>query len=446
MMPRRLRFARETRLLLVTVVLSAGTLLVLARFRFPDAPPPALPREQPLQRLAAEALFDELATTVALARSRVAPFVSVLQLDAPVGTPSTGAGPHRWFTPALRFRDDLAVAAVGSAAQLRLLTGEGVSDAALVAEDVVRGFAVVRLREAPPLAGPPPLDPVPARTTPTGYAVAIDGAPGGPAARPVFVDRFDPLPGSFWPGARALPPSLQPGQPGTVVVDLDGRVVGMVVGRRDLALVPAFTLVRAAERLLTASASPPATMGVELQDLDRALASATLATGGAVVAFVDPTGPAAGVLRGGDVIEEMQGEAVASAADVLQRVRAAEPGSTVLLGVRRGGEVSVLQVTLAAAAPAGAAADEAPATRPPELGLTLAAEQGSGSRVRAVAPGTAAARAGLEPGDVIAWIGDDEQPAPSAVRRAYADAAPGASILVGVARAGTHRVFVVEKR
>jgi len=445
MMSLRPRLARETRLLLVTVVLSAGTLLVLARFRFPDAPPPALPREQPLQRLAAEALFDELAATVALARSRAAPFVPVLQLDAAVGSPPAGAGPRRWFAPALRFRDDLAVAVVGSAGQLGVLTGEGVSDAALVAEDAVRGYAVVRLRGVSPLGGPPPLDPEPPRTT--GYAVAIDGAPGGVVARPMFVDRFDPLPGAFWPAARALPPALQPGQPGTVVVDLAGRILGMVVGRPHPALVPASTLVRAAERLLTASASPPATMGVELQDLDRALASATLAAHGAVVAFVDPTGPAAGVLRGGDVIEEVQGEAVASAADVIQRVRASGPGSSVLLGVRRGGESSVLQVTLAApVAASGAASGEAPARRPPELGLTLAAERGSGSRVRAVAAGTAAARAGLEVGDVIAWIGDDERPAPSAVRRAYADAAPGTSILVGVARAGAHRVLVVEKR
>lgn len=444
MMPLRFRLARETRLLLVTVVLSAGTLLVLARFRFPDAPPPALPREQPLQRLAAEALFDELAATVALARSRAAPFVPVLQLDAAAGSHSAGAGPRRWFAPALRFRDDLAVAVVGSAGQLRVLTAEGVSEAALVAEDAVRGYAVVRLRGVSPLGGPPPLDPP--RTTPAGYAVAIDGAPGGAVARPIFVDRFDPLPGASWPAARALPPSLQPGQPGTVVVDLAGRILGMVVGP-DLTLVPASTLVRAAERLLTASASPPATMGVELQDLDRPLASATLAARGAVVAFVDPTGPAAGVLRGGDVIEAVQGEAVASAADVIQRVRAAGPESSVLLGVRRGGESSVLQVTLAAAAAApGAASGEAPARRPSELGLTLAAERGSGSRVRAVAAGTAAARAGLEVGDVITWIGDDERPAPPVVLRAYTDAASGTSILVGVARAGAHRVLVVEKR
>lgn len=445
----RLRLARETRLLLVTVVLSAATLLLLARFRFPDAPERALPREQPLQRLAAEALFDELAATVSRARSRLTPFVPVLQLEAPAqaAPASVIPGPRRSWVPALRFRDDLAVAAVTEAAGLHALSEQGASNAVLLAEDRARGFAVVRIEHLAPLSGPLPFDLAPPRSTPTGYAVAIDGAPGGPAARPIFVDRFDPLPGTLWPTARALPASLRPGQAGTIVADLDGRVLGMVLGAREPALVPASALVQAAERLLTTHASTPSTIGVELHDLDGALAAATRAARGAIVAFVEPAGSAAEVLRVGDVIEEVQGEAAASAAEITERVRAADPGTTLLLGVRREGDLQELPVTAVARAPEGEGEEAAArATPPAQLGLDLVLERGAGARVRRVAPGSAGDRAGLAPGDVIAWMAGEARPAPEAVRRAFAAAAPGASLLVSVARGGSHRVLVVEKR
>lgn len=440
----RLRLARETRLLLVTVVLSAATLLVLARFRFPDVPAPALPREQPLQRLAAEALFDELAATVSRARSRLSPFVPVVQFDAAPVPGAPGPGPRRAWVPALRFRENLAVAAAAAPGPLRVLTDQGAVDATLVAEDRARGFAVIRLHDVDPLAAPPPIDSSSPRTAPPGYAVAIDGAPGGAAARPVFVDRFDPLARTLWPTARALPASLRPGQAGTVVANLEGRILGMVLGARELALVPAPAVVQAAERLLSAAPSPPATLGADLQDLNAALAAAVGAARGAIVAFVDPSGPAAGVLHPGDVIEDVQGEPAGSAADVLERVRAAEPGTTLLLGVRREGAVVVLQVTLAAATtPAAEAQDQ---RRPPSLGLTLGSEGRGGLRVRAVAPGSAGARAGLAAGDVITWMARLERLTPAAARRAFEEAAPGASLLVGVARDGSHRVLVLEKR
>ena len=441
----RLRLARETRLLLVTVVLSAATLLVLARFRYPDAPAPALPREQPLQRLAAEALFDELAATVSRARSRLSPFVPVLQYDAAPAPGATGPGPRRAWVPVLRFRETLAVAAAAAApGPLRVLTDQGAVDATLVAEDRARGFAVIRLHDVEPLAAPPPIESPSPRAAPPGYAVAVDGAPGGAAARPVYVDRLDPLARTLWPAARALPASLRPGQAGTVVANLEGRVVGIVLGVRELALVPAAAVVEAAERLLSAPSLPPATLGADLQDLNAALAAAVGATRGAIVAFVDPSGPAAGVLHPGDVIEDVQGEAVGSAAEVIDRVRAVQPGKTLLLGVRRAGEAVALQVTLAAAAPPAAEAGNERRLLP--LGLTLVAERGGGLRVRAVAAASASARAGLAAGDVITWMTRVERLTASAARRAFEETPRGAALLVGVTRDGSHRVLVLERR
>jgi hypothetical protein len=52
--------SRETRLLVVTLIVSAGMLLLLARFRFPERPAADLP-VAPLERLASRATYDDLA-------------------------------------------------------------------------------------------------------------------------------------------------------------------------------------------------------------------------------------------------------------------------------------------------------------------------------------------------------------------------------------------------
>ncbi|HSK10361.1 MAG TPA: PDZ domain-containing protein, partial [Vicinamibacterales bacterium] len=424
------------------------TLVLLARFRFPETPPArALPREQPLERLAAEALFDELATSVNRARTRLAPFTPVLELDpAPVSPANPTA--HRSWVPALRFRDDLAVAAIARPVPLRVLTADGAEDAALVAHDPIRGIAVVRLAEADPLPSTFPVEAPQSRSAPAGYAVAVDGAPGGPTFRPVFLDRLDPLRRPLWPSARVLPASLRPGEPGTIVANLEGRVIGMVVGSHEAVLVPASELVRVVERLLTTKASRTATLGAELQDLDPQLADLSGALHGALVTFVDPEGPASGVLQVGDVVETFQGEPVFGVGDVLEWIRAAESGTTVLLDVRRGGEARSLQVTLAPSAGAGAGTVAPPRAGEAagELGLTLEFEAWAGSHVRAVAPGSAARRAGFVPGDLITWMAGEDRPTPAQVRRLFANAPPDARLMVSVARGGRHRVLLLEKR
>ena len=66
------RWPRETRLLVVTIVLWLAVLLTLARFRFPAEQPLTLP-VQPLQQLAARAAFDDLSASVTRAATQVRP-------------------------------------------------------------------------------------------------------------------------------------------------------------------------------------------------------------------------------------------------------------------------------------------------------------------------------------------------------------------------------------
>ncbi|HVB38288.1 MAG TPA: hypothetical protein VND92_07105, partial [Vicinamibacterales bacterium] len=68
---RRPRITRETRLLLLTIGVSVAALLLLARFRFPAQAPIVNPAPPPLERLAARATYDELATIMAQVQARV---------------------------------------------------------------------------------------------------------------------------------------------------------------------------------------------------------------------------------------------------------------------------------------------------------------------------------------------------------------------------------------
>ncbi len=88
------------RLLLVTIAVSVGMLLLLARFRFPDEATRQTvePAPAPLERLAASATYDELASIMGDLERRVRPTVVSLAVQGPsaiayipAGTPDGGS-------------------------------------------------------------------------------------------------------------------------------------------------------------------------------------------------------------------------------------------------------------------------------------------------------------------------------------------------------------------
>ena len=112
------RWPRETRLLVITIVLSLAVLLMLARFRFPAQQPLALP-VQPLQQLAARAAFDDLSASVTRAVVRVVHPCSSWPAHQPRRSSAVsrsrtclrqdGTEATADYVLALRFRRDLAV-------------------------------------------------------------------------------------------------------------------------------------------------------------------------------------------------------------------------------------------------------------------------------------------------------------------------------------------------
>ena len=445
------RPGRETRLLLLTLGVSVVMLLVLARFRFPEergVPTlPERPPAAPLERLAARATYDELASIVGELERRIAPALVVLQLnprgergpltaDAPGAGPAGGTAPE--FAPGVRIRPDAVVAMIEPGASVVGIVG---SAAAPIVEayDPLRALAIVKV---PPIADAPPgiWERGPHDQLNGRYVAVVEGTMGGPTLRPTFLGRADPIRDFRWNGPLLVLGGALQAPSGSLVFSLDARLVGMsVLEEGSLAIVPAQALLDLVTAMSSAPPPPPGDIGVTVQALTPALAAATGASLGVVVAHVAAGRPADGLVRFGDVVESIDGERVTTPRAFAILVGRAPPGRTLTLRTVRDGEYADVEVTVVAAGPAGRedAADD--------LGLVLRTRAGEGAEVVEVAAGSAAARAGLTPGDVLTRFGDQARPTPAQIRRIYGRAAGGAWLLAGVTRDGRHLVLALGK-
>jgi len=154
---------------------------------------------------------------------------------------------------------------------------------------------------------------------------------------------------------------------------------------------------------------------------------------GVFVSQVTPGGPAAKAgMHAGDVITDIDGRQMAASGDVIDYVSSRAIGSRVTVGFVRDGKPQKLAVELGelpsvdARAAGGAGAQKlgmALQTLTPELAESMGIERGArGAVVAEVAPGGAAAAAGVHEGDVILEI--DRQRITTADEAAAALAAP----------------------
>lgn len=433
------RPGRETRLLLVTIAVSVGVLLLLARFRFPEAPRVVATATQPLERLAARATYDELAAIIEQLEARVAPSTLVLRVSSP--RPSADTAPLDFerprFVPGLRIRDDLVLAALQPDDRVQGIVGDAEAVPMMLAADRLRGLALVRV-PAQRVDVPVP-EGARVGTSPR-YVAALEGTRGGPTLRPLFLGRTDPVVGPRWDRPLLAFGGTPQAQAGSIVFTFDGRLAGMVVADEGLLLLaPGDALLQAAEALAQGHSAQTGDIGARFQPLSPALARVTGATRGAVVAHVGPNGPAAGLLRLGDVVEAIGTEPVFSADALDLRIARAQPGQRLMLTVRRGSETIDVALAVRAFEPS------VPAPRIGTLGLTLAAVPPLGSEVTRVEPHSMGAHAGLVAGDLITQLGDIEAPTPPEISRTFARSPGGTSWIVGVSRRDRHVVLVLEK-
>ena len=134
---------------------------------------------------------------------------------------------------------------------------------------------------------------------------------------------------------------LQARTEGGAVLAPDGGLIGLAVTgpRRRALAIPASTIARAVDTLLSKGYVPRGYLGATLHPV--------AGTGGALIVGLEDGGPAqqAGFLIG-DIITTWSGEAVETVAAVSHRLSAEAVGTTVKLGVLRGGSPVSIDLTV----------------------------------------------------------------------------------------------------
>jgi serine protease Do len=270
--------------------------------------------------------------------------------------------------------------------------------------------------------------------------------------------------------------AINPGNSGGALVDVQGRLIGINTailsrsgGFQGVGLaVPANLVSQVVDGLVKNGKVVRGYLGVRTQNLTPALAETLdLETRkGALVAEVEPKGPAAKAgLKNGDVIVSLNGEAVEDSHRLSFAVGAIAPGTKLDLEIIRDGKAQTLRATAAArptfrngnAVPGddddlqantadegvlnGVAVDDLDTRTRRQLNLPA---QLVGAIITSVDPESAAARAGLRPGDVILEI--NRQPVASAEDAVELSAkAENKKTLVRVWSRGTKAFVVVDE-
>ena len=419
--PSRPRVSRETRLLFITVLVAIVALWVLARLRFPDQPATPNPVPQLLTRFVDRTGFEDLAVEVAGLESRLAASLVALEFAQDIFS-------------ALRIHDDVVVALLPPASGAAGMPPA--ADPIVLARDPASGLAVIRVPAAPAVALPlwsPP------RLQYPRYLLVSDVSRPGTSLRPVFVGSLYPAASLVWSESIWAAPAQTDLATGAFVFTNDGLLAGLAIEHEGRpAILPAEAVIRLAERLVREGTRAGGWLGVEVQALTTSIGSVAGADTGVVVTWVDPRGAAAETLAVTDVIEAIGPEVVASVEHWEARLARLGAGDSLVLRVRRRGEPLEIELT---------AAD--PPTAPIEadlLGLTMRTVPSVGVEIVRVDPGSAAARAGIEAGDMVTLIGEVERPTPAQITLAFQAAPDDRPILVGVTRGDRHRVLALGKR
>jgi hypothetical protein len=419
------RGSRETRLLLVTIAVSIGVLLLLARFRFPDeaATQTVSSAPAPLERLAARAVYDELSSTMADLERRIVSRIAMVQLRDAQGES---------LVLAPRLTPDRAVALVDMVAPVA--SGQ---DVEVVAQDEARSLVVLRvpavddgavtIRQGTPRAGPR-------------YVAVVETSTAGPIVRPVYVARVETRNDAAGRPTQLFTGLEEPLARGSAIFTLEGAFLGLVRDAgRSAVVVPAETLPAAILNAQPAEGQKKARLGVEVNALTPALMRATGADHGVMVVRVLENGPAADALQSGDVIRTVDGTRVTSPEGFRQLERSRAPGAVVALtGIRRREPLELsLRAVAAQAEPVSDAAG------PGFVGRNV---PGAGIEVVSVADRGAAAAAGLSRGDLIVAIDGESARDVALLTRRFRAADEGFAILLTIERNQQHRVLALEKR
>jgi S1-C subfamily serine protease len=279
-------------------------------------------------------------------------------VERTAGTIVAVHGGGRWPASGIHWRSGVIVTAeevLERDENIKLtLPGGRVADALLAGRDPTTDVAMLRFQpDGLPVAATTAEAPLR-----TGHVVvAVGNHDGVPLAALGIVA----LAGGAWHSLRGgtidslirLDLGLSPTAEGGALVDLQGRVVGMtVLGPRHRALlIPSLTVDRAVDQLLARGHVFRGYLGAGLQPMKQERASNGLQSSGSrrgvLVVSIDPNGPSAraGILVG-DIVTVWNGKPIERVREIMRQLGPESIGSTVDLGLVRGGAPTALRVVI----------------------------------------------------------------------------------------------------
>jgi len=256
------------------------------------------------------------------------------------------------------------------------------------------------------------------------YVLAI-GAPFGfdqSATAGIVSAKGRSLPGDAYVPFIQTDAAVNPGNSGGPLFDAAGNVVGINAqiytqsgGYQGLSFaIPIDVALHTKDQIVATGHASHGRLGVQVQDLNQALADSfgLSRPDGALIASVDPDSPAADAgLKSGDVITRVNGTAIERAGDLSNHIGMDVPGNRVTLTVWRDHSTREVSVKLAKAQPESLQQAASEGGEHEHLGLALRPL----NRQERSAAGTdhgliveqargPAARAGVQPGDVLLGI------------------------------------------
>ncbi len=256
--------------------------------------------------------------------------------------------------------------------------------------------------------------------------------------------------------------AVNPGNSGGPLFNLRGEVVGInsqiysaTGGYQGVSFaIPIDVALDVQKQLISTGHVTRGRIGIAIQDVDASLAKAfgLDRPRGALVSAVEPDGPAAKAgLKAGDVILTLDGTPIETSGELPARVASVKPGSDARLRVWRSGKTVDLRVRVAelkddegdrTAAGAAGSRGNAP------LGLTVRpltsaerAESQTEGRIVVESVAGPAAEAGIQPGDLILAVGNQNVSSVEELRRAASR--PSESVAFLVQRDGQRIYFPV---
>ena len=268
--------------------------------------------------------------------------------------------------------------------------------------------------------------------------------------------------------------AINPGNSGGPLVNLYGQVVGIntAISTRTGGYmgvgfaIPSNIVNPVVKSIIDTGKVERGWLGVSIQPLNDDLAQSFGFSGqGVLIGDVLPSTPAqeAG-LEPGDIVTSINGRRVSNPSQLLNSIAEMQPGSEAHLQVYRRGETRQFNVSLGDRAQQqssqlGRGQSQQPQSREmaERLGMTvgpltselarqLGATDQRGLVVMHVEPGSAAANAGLQDGDIISRVGDSDVQSPQDFSQALEGADLGKGVRLQIFSQGSSRFLVLKSR